>query len=148
MYWLGYLNSGREAGEIDWSAIGGTWGIATSKLGEWERPSEGFWPVYLKKSLDEIAHGRNKSGRLLSNYVAKYFYDMWLHLHQVVDVMSTGAEVHYIVGNSTFYGVLVPVEVLFRDMLLELGFKDVSILAIRKRNSKKELYEYVVRAHR
>ena len=128
--------------------IGGTWGIATSKLAEWERPNEGFWPTYLEKSLDDIAHGRNKSGKLLSNYVAKYFCDMWVHLHQAADVMAAGAEVHYIVGNSTFYGVLVPVEILFRDMLLEVGFKDVSISTIRKRNSKKELYEYDVHAHR
>ncbi|KAB2852491.1 MAG: site-specific DNA-methyltransferase, partial [Anaerolineae bacterium] len=32
MYWLGFLNEAREAGELDWEAIGGTWGIATSRL--------------------------------------------------------------------------------------------------------------------
>ena len=42
MYWLGYLTSGREAGELDWTAIGGTWGIATSRLTEWERPINQF----------------------------------------------------------------------------------------------------------
>ena len=31
MYWLGYLRSGRDAGEMDWAAIGGTWGVATSR---------------------------------------------------------------------------------------------------------------------
>jgi hypothetical protein len=51
-YWLGYLNNGREAGEFDWSAIGGTWGIATSKLAAWERPQDGFWPGYFKKLLE------------------------------------------------------------------------------------------------
>lgn len=29
MYWLGYLSDGRAAGELDWKAIGGTWGCAT-----------------------------------------------------------------------------------------------------------------------
>lgn len=148
MYWLGYLNNGREAGEIDWSAIGGTWGIATSKLAEWERPKEGFWPRYLKKSLDDIANSGNKSSKLLSNYVAKYFSDMWVHLRETANVMTPGAKVHYIVGNSTFYGVLVPVEVLFRDMLHEAGFEDAKISTIRKRNSKKELYEYDVHGRR
>ena len=62
--------------------------------------------------------------------------------------MVEGGQVHYIVGNSTFYGVLVPVERLFRDMLLEVGFKDVRITRIRKRNSKKELFEYDVSATR
>lgn len=36
MYWLGYLQDGRQAGELDWQAIGVTWGIATSKLQSWE----------------------------------------------------------------------------------------------------------------
>jgi hypothetical protein len=36
MYWLGYLSSGRQAGELDWQAIGGTWGVATSNLTTWE----------------------------------------------------------------------------------------------------------------
>lgn len=148
MYWLGYLNNGREAGELDWSAIGGTWGIATSKLAAWERPQEGFWPGYFKKLLDDIARTDNKNGTLLSNYVAKYFYDMWVHLREVVHVMAAGAQVHYIVGNSTFYGVVVPVERLFRDMLGETGFENAQILKIRKRNSKKELYEYDVYAYR
>ncbi len=146
MYWLGYLKNGREAGELDWSAIGGTWGIATSRLAEWERPQNGFWPGYFKKTLDDIANDDNKSGKLLSNYVAKYFYDMWVHLQGIANVMAPGAEVHYIVGNSTFYKVLVPVELVFRDMLHEAGFKNAQIAKIRKRNSKKELYEYDVSA--
>jgi len=148
MYWLGYLKNGREAGELDWSAIGGTWGIATSRLAEWERPHNGFWPAYLTVILDGIAASDNKSGALLSNYVGKYFYDMWCHLQGIADVVADGGEVHYVVGNSTFYQVLVPVEILFRDMLQETGFKNARVTKIRKRNSKKELYEYDVSARR
>jgi len=99
MYWLGYLANGREAGELDWSAIGGTWGIATSKLAQWEIPVDVFWPGNLKKTIDDIANSDYKSGRMLSNYVARYFYDMWVHFRGIVDVMAAGAEVHYVVGN-------------------------------------------------
>jgi len=148
MYWLGYLKNGREAGEHDWSAIGGTWGIATSRLAAWERPQNGFCPEYFKKILDDICKDHNKSGTLLSNYVAKYFYDMWLHMQGIANVIANGGEVHYIVGNSTFYKVVVPVDLLFRDMLHEAGFKDIKIVKIRKRNSKKELFEYDVSARR
>lgn len=35
MYWLGYLTEARQAGEMDWETIGGTWGIATSRLTSW-----------------------------------------------------------------------------------------------------------------
>jgi len=31
MYWLRFFRTGREAGELDWDAIGGTWGVATSR---------------------------------------------------------------------------------------------------------------------
>jgi hypothetical protein len=146
MYWLGYLNSGRDAGEMDWSAIGGTWGLATSRLVEWQRSSTGFYPAYLDAILSRIRAADKKSGLLLSNYVAKYFEDMWRHIYDIANVMVLGGTVHYIVGNSRFYDTVVPVERLFCDMLKEAGFRDVCITRIRKRNSKKELYEYDVSA--
>lgn len=47
MYWLGFLNKAKEAGELDWKAIGGTWGIATSRLSCWERSEDSFRPLIL-----------------------------------------------------------------------------------------------------
>jgi hypothetical protein len=144
MYWLGYLSDGRDAGELDWQAIGGTWGIATSRLADWQRSPEGFYPDYFVSLLSEIAHGDNKNGKLLSNYVAKYFEDMWRHLQSVYDIIKPDGCVHYIIGNSTFYNILLPVERLYKDMVETLGFTDVQIHTIRKRNSKKALFEFDV----
>jgi hypothetical protein len=144
MYWLGYLTEARQAGELDWEAIGGTWGIATSRLSTWERNPAGFYPLYFKKLLDEIAKSENKNGSLLANYVAKYFEDMWKHLKSVNEILSNGAEIHYIIGNSVFYDVLVPVEQIYKDMFGAIGFKKIKIDRIRKRNSKKALYEFDV----
>jgi len=146
MYWLGYLRNGRDAGDMDWAAIGGTWGIATSRLADWQRSTDGFYPSYFDAILSTIRHADRTSGVLLSNYVAKYFEDMWCHIQDVVNVLAEGAAVHYIVGNSTFYNTLVPVERLFADMLTEAGFTDTRITRLRKRNSKKELYEFDVSA--
>ena len=42
MYWLGILENARDTGELDWSAIGGTWGVATSRLASLERPRHAF----------------------------------------------------------------------------------------------------------
>ena len=56
------------------------------------------------------------------------------------------SEIHYIVGNSTFYGVLLPVEKLYAVMFERLGFEEIACRAIRKRNSKKELFEFDVSA--
>ncbi len=47
-------------------------------------------------------------------------------------------------GNSTFYGVLLPEERIYAAIFEEAGFRDVRFRAIRKRNSKKELFEFDV----
>lgn len=144
MYWLGYLGSGREAGELDWTAIGGTWGVATSRLTDWERVTGHFESDHLSSALELIAHADNKNGPLLANYVAKYFDDMWSHFQGLTPILAPGAELHYIVGNSKFYGSLVSTELLYAEMLNALGFSGVACRAIRKRNSKKELIEFDV----
>ena len=144
MYWLGFLESGRDAGELDWSSIGGTWGVATSRLGGW-KPESRFGHPGLEAALEEIARS-GKSGRILSNYAAKYFEDMWAHFNSLATVLNEGARVHYIVGNSSFFGVLLPVERIYASMLGRLGFEGVECRAVRKRNSKKELVEFDVSA--
>lgn len=144
MYWLGYLEEARDAGELDWRAIGGTWGIATSRLTTWERDPATYVPGFLETALQDIAQAESKNADLLSRYVAKYFEDIWAHLRSLTNVLKSGAHVHYIVGNSVFYGVLVPVEAVYADMLEHLGFENVSIATVRKRNSKKELFEFDV----
>ncbi len=144
MYWLGFLANGRDAGELDWAAIGGTWGIATSRLMDWKRTAGHFRSDQLCEVLNKIADKDNRNGIVLANYVAKYFDDMWAHFQGLTPVLAPSAEVHYIVGNSTFYGVLVSTELLYVEMLLALGFNNVECRAIRKRNSKKELVEFDV----
>jgi len=146
MYWLGFLQNAREAGELDWLSIGGTWGIATSRLNEWKPATDHFEINILSAALERIAHHNNKNGRILANYIAKYFDDMWLHFQALRSVLEIGAEVHYIIGNSTFYDVLLPVEQIYAFMLTALGFRSVVCRPIRKRNSKKELIEFDVAA--
>lgn len=59
-------------------------------------------------------------------------------------VLNSGATVHYVVGNSTFYDVLVPVERLYKEIMEIVGFSETEVETVRKRNSKKELYEFTV----
>ena len=145
MYWLGYLVDAREAGELDWQAIGGTWGVATSRLNDW-RPSNGYEHSHLSDVSRAIRAESNKNGELLGAYVEKYFDDMCRHFSALRGVMRPGAKIHYIIGNSTFYGTLVKTEELYADMARMNGFGEVEIRPIRKRNSKKELVEYCVSA--
>ena len=146
MYWLGYLAEARDAGELDWQAIGGTWGVATSRLSAWTRRDDCWLPDELHGIVAEIAAEANANGALLAAYVAKYCEDMSQHFDSLRTVLKGGARVHYIVGNSTFYGVLVPTEQLYATMLREYGFADVSVRPVRKRNSKKALIEFDVSA--
>ena len=71
---------------------------------------------------------------------------MATHFHELRAVLAPGARLHYIVGNSTFYGELLSVEKIYAHIMQEAGFVDVAIRAIRKRNSKKELIEFDVSA--
>jgi hypothetical protein len=144
MYWLGFLKEAKEAGELDWKSIGGTWGTATSKLASWVKSPDTYFPSYLPPILEKIANSDSKNGLLMANYVAKYFEDIWNHLLSVKQVMNKGSYLHYIVGNSTFYQTLVPVEKIYKDMFSEIGFSKVEIKILRKRNSKKELFEFDV----
>ena len=146
MFWLGFLLNGRDAGELDWQAIGGTWGIATSRLSEWSPSGASWLPTSLSAILDNIAKEDNRSGVVLSNYVARYCEDMSRHFDELRNVLNSGARIHYIVGNSAFYGTVVPVEQIYATVLREYGFENVDVRAIRKRNSKKELVEFDVSA--
>ncbi len=142
MYWLGYLKEAREAGELDWEAIGGTWGIATSRLNDWEPTNELKTPSRLKPLIEEIA----QSSEVLSRYVHKYFADMSSHFSNLYDVVAPGGQLYYIVGNSKFYNTLVPTEELYANLMKSHGFENTHIKIIRKRNSKKELFEFLVSA--
>lgn len=141
MYWLGYLADGRQAGELDWKAIGGTWGVATSNVAKWssdaEVPFDGFSRI--TKRIDATSP-------VLARYVAKYFHDMTLHTRSLFDVVAPGGSVHYIVGNSKFYDVVLPVERIFASLFTAAGFAHARVETIRKRSSKKELFEFVVSA--
>ena len=83
---------------------------------------------------------------MMANYVAKYCDDMWTHFNSIRPALAAGARVYYIVGNSTFYGVTVPVERFYAAMLRRAGFDAVACRPIRKRNSNKLLFEYEVSA--
>ena len=144
MYWLGYLSSGKQAGDMDWKAIGGTWGSATSRLSSWDcampLPIGGEFESIFRKISD--SGGRN--AQLMANYVHKYFFDMLTHFRSAYRVMRKGGRLTYIVGNSTFYGVTVPTEQWYLKLMEHVGFENVKITAIRKRNSNRKLFEFTV----
>jgi hypothetical protein len=142
MYWLGFLENARQASDLDWQAIGGTWGTATSNLTKWnpdvDVPHAGFM-----ETIEQIRRGNSP---ILAPYVHKYFVDAVHHVRSLKQVMRRGARAHYVVGNSKFYNTMLHTEEIYASIFRSEGFTQVGIENIRKRSSKKELFEFVVSA--
>ena len=99
----GHLGSGDEpAGRLD-AAVG-------------VRPLGNGRVLYKKYAA---AHAKN--GSLLANYVHKYFEDMLRHFAAMLPLLKSGATVHYIVGNSIFYGHMVPAEGYLAQQMAAVG---------------------------
>lgn len=149
MYWMGYLADARAAGDLDWRAIGGTWGSATSNVARWKPDSPVRVPYAgFEDIVAAVARSAGRNSDLLARYIAKYFHDTVLHARELFEVVKPGGAIHYIVGNSKFYDVMVPTEELYGAIFKDVGFEAVAITTLRKRTSKKELFEYLVSAKR
>jgi DNA modification methylase len=142
MYWLGYLREAREAGELDWQAIGGTWGIATSRVEKWQPNGSRIKHDGFAEMIEAIG----VQSKVLANYVHKYFVDAAQHLRSVYEALAPNGKVFYVIGNSKFYDTLVPVEGIYASLLRECGFSRINVTVLRKRNSKKELKEMLITA--
>ena len=143
MYWLGHLVAKKDAGELDWRAIGGTWGAATSRLAAWHPDPDR--PIPFPK-FERIVRRISAEQPILGNYVHRYFEDMAIHIESLVPALLPGARVRYVVGNSKFYDVMLPAEEIFCALFESAGLSNGRITEIRKRTSKRELYEYLVEA--
>ena len=145
MYWVKFLKNGSDAGALDWEAIGGTWGVATSNLNSWT-PMNKNLPSRLYEVCDKIGACEDKNAEVMSNYVHKYFDDIYSHLLNVRVLLKPDARVNYIVGNSSFYGHFVETQDIIAECMKQIGYMNVSVHAIRRRNTKKGLVEYNVKA--
>lgn len=145
MYWTKFIDDAKEAGELDWLAIGGTWGIATSRLNFWDIEEKSL-PESIFSTVEKIKMSEGKNSHLLAIYVLKYFHDMHLHLSSIRSILENGSELHYIVGNSIFFGNMIDTAALISDSMKVLGYSKIHAEIVRKRNCNKALYEYCISA--
>jgi len=145
MYWVKFLKNGSDAGALDWEAIGGTWGVATSNLKNW-MPTNKNLPTRLYEVCEKISNCEDKNAEVMSRYVHKYFDNMYSHLLHLSSLLKPNAKVNYIVGNSSFYGHFVETQEIIAESMKQIGYEKICINAIRKRNTKKGLLEYNVKA--
>ncbi len=142
LYWLGFLKEPREVGELDWQAIDGTWGVATSRLNSIELETPSLYAIL--GELRAIVQAIDEKNPLLSRYVLRYFQDMQTHFMSLSPLLRPGAQVYYVVGNAKFYEVVVPAERLLARLMEASGIIPMQVEPLRKRNSKKELVEFLI----
>lgn len=120
--------------------------LAEVGVNEWG-PNGKVLPEVLTDAVGRIAESDGKNAQLMATYVLKYFYDMHLHLSSLPNVLEAGAELHYIVGNSSFFGNMVDTPAILIASMQMLGYENTASTIIRKRNCNKALFEYDVTAH-
>jgi SAM-dependent methyltransferase len=144
MFWLGLLDEARQAGELDWLAIGGTWGVATSRVGKWEPAQNSLEVPY--EGFASIVEEVGQRSDVLARYIHRFFVDMTHHVQALSRVVTPEGEVHYIVGNSKFFETMVPMEHILASTFEAYGFRNPTVRTLRKRSSKRELFEFHVSA--
>jgi hypothetical protein len=90
MYWLRHLTAPGDAADLDWNAVGGTWGTATSRLATWQSTEDLPIDDRLRGVCDRIARDRGRSGSLLATYVRRYFTDVWSHVQAAYKHVKSG----------------------------------------------------------
>ncbi|MGA9350684.1 MAG: hypothetical protein WBW48_18025, partial [Anaerolineae bacterium] len=140
MFFLGLVQDGREVGELETEAIGGTWGKATSVL----NGHFGYRSTVIEESLRGIPERIGQHSHLMQNYVIKYFNDIEQHIESLKPFLRRGAQLAYVIGNSKFYRIVLPSDEILADIFEANGFQIISIERMRRRNSKSGLYEAIV----
>jgi DNA modification methylase len=140
MFFLSLVQDGREVGELETEAIGGTWGKATSVLSS----QFDYRSTTVEKSLRGIPERIRQHSHLMQNYVIKYFNDVEQHIESLKPFLRRGAQLAYVIGNSKFYKIVLPSDEILADIFEANGFQTISIERMRRRNSKSGLYEAIV----
>ncbi len=140
MFFFDFIKDAKSVGQLETDAIGGTWGKATSVLARGVAPCNEL----VQSVLAPYVHGIHKNGDLMAYYVTKYFNDMYAHAEQIDRVCKRRCQLAYVIGNSKFYDNPLPSDEILARIFEYFGFILDRIDRMRRRQSKKGLYEAVV----
>ena len=140
LFFFEFVTQAKEVGQLETDAIGGTWGKATSVLSNGIEPCHDVVATELNPYLPDIQEG----GNLMAYYVIKYFNDIYTHASELARVCHDSVRLAYVIGNSKFYENHLPSDEILAAIFRHHGFKLDSIERMRRRQSKKDLYESVV----
>lgn len=140
MFYLGLVADGREVGELETQAIGGTWGKATSVLAQ----PVPYRSAAVHEALGTIPEQIGQHSPLMRNYVVKYFNDMETHLESLLPLLRPRAPLAYVIGNSRFYGIELPADEILGRLFVHHGCRLNATEKMRLRNCKPGLYEAIL----
>lgn len=142
LFFLDLIPDARAVGDLEYRAMGGTWGRATSALTQPHAPDSPAVAAVMAPLLDQlrVAHP------LMANYGVRYFNDFWRHVQALGRAMAPHARLAYVVGNSKLGGVDVPVAEWTAQLFESDGWRRMGqgIHHMRRRNSRSGLVESVL----
>jgi hypothetical protein len=142
LFFLGLVPDAAAVGELEWHAMGGTWGRATSALSQPHAPDTPEVAALMASVLPAL----RAAHPLMANYGIRYFNDLWQHIRSLDPVMAPHARLAYVIGNCKLGGVEIPVAAWLLRLFQEAGWQPLGqgIHDMRRRNSRPGLVESVV----
>lgn len=140
LFFMDIFDNASQSADLDISAIGGTWGRATSDLYNIEiEPNKD-----IRDTLQNIVAELRPRSNLMCNYVVKYFNMVDDHIRALKQVISEDFRGAYVVGNSRIKGEEIYTELLLSEIFEIRGFHVDELLTFRKRGGRAKLYETAV----
>jgi hypothetical protein len=104
--------------------------------------------VWIDKPIVKVITGQRRVGKsmFIFQIVKRHALIASDYAVKLINLLKPNAKVNYVVGNSSFYGHFVETQEIIAEIMRQIGYKEISIHAIRRRNTKKGLLEYNVRA--
>jgi hypothetical protein len=145
MYLLDFLTTPREASDLDKKTIGGTWGTATSEL---MKDVVAPFNTAIRDIIGPVAAHIRAQDNLMANYVMHYFNRLIAQILEMEAILSPGARIAYVVGNSWIKDVYIETDVLLAQLVerLGVGYRVFDVHRFRRRHSGEKLYESIVYA--
>jgi hypothetical protein len=142
LFFLDLVPDAAAVGEMEYQAMGGTWGRATSALLRPHAPESREVAGVMAPLLPAL----RTAHPLMANYAVRYFNDFWRHIQSLDRVMASHARMAYVVGNSKLGGVEVPVSEWLLALFQAAGWRPIGpgIHHMRRRNSRSGLVESVI----
>jgi hypothetical protein len=140
LFFFDFIEHAAAVGQLETDSIGGTWGKATSVLARGIKPANALIAELLRPFLQSV----NPRSELMASYVVKYFNDIDAHAEKIAGLCSKRARLAYVIGNSKFFGQVLPSDELLAEVFRDHGFHLDRIERMRRRQSKTGLYEAVV----